>query len=266
MTSPRDIPLLLVTIMLVGCSAASDKPSDMPTPSAANTTVASLRNYASSGVAHIVRDDMVLSGRVTSSDAEGNFYRSFVVQDATGGVEVLVDMYDLSAIYPEGTLLSLHLAGCAVAIDDGVLQVGSKAAEYDTRLLEPIASRQLIDRVVRRSDDVVVVEAEPMRIADMDMSACGRKLRIDSLHLVAASSVDTLAGMTLSDARWSGTTLFCDERGDSIAVVTSPYARFAEERVPHGELSITGILSWAAYAGAGCYHLRMSYAEDCAVY
>ena len=226
MTSPRDILLLLVTITLVGCSAASDKPSDMPTPSAANTTVATLRGYASSGVAHLVRDDMVLSGRVTSSDAEGNFYRSFVVQDATGGVEVLVDMYDLNAIYPEGTLLSLHLAGCAVAIDDGVLQVGSKAAEYDTRLLEPIAS----------------------------------------LHLVAASSVDTLAGMTLSDARWGGTTLFCDERGDSIAVVTSPYARFAEERVPHGELSITGILSWAAYAGAGCYHLRMSYAEDCTVY
>lgn len=266
MLSPRDILLLLVTITLVGCNGASDKPSNIPTPSAANTTVATLRNYASEGVAHIIRDDMVISGRVTSSDAEGNFYRSLVVQDATGGVEVLVDMYDLSAIYPEGTLLSLHLMGCAVAVEDGILQVGSRAPEYATRLLEPIASRQLIDRVVRRSDDVAVVEAQRMRIADMDMSACGRKVRIEPLHLVAASSVDTLAGMTLGDARWGGTTLFYDECGDSVVVVTSPYARFAEERVPLDELSITGILSWATYAGERCYHLRMSYGEDCTLY
>lgn len=238
----------------------------MPAPSAANITVAHLRDYASEGVAHIIRDDMVLRGRVTSSDVEGNFYRSIVVQDATGGVEVLVDMYDLSAIYPEGTLLSLHLMGCAVAIDDGVLQVGSQAPKYETRLLEPIASRQLIDRVVRRSNDVAVLEAQRMRIAEIDMSACGCKVRIDSLHLVAASSVDTLAGMTLDDAQWSGTTLFYDERGDSVAVVTGPYARFAGERVPLDELSVTGILSWATYAGRKCYHLRMSHAEDCVIY
>lgn len=37
-----------------------------------------------------ITDDLVIKGQVTTSDASGNFYKSFYIQDETGGIEIKV--------------------------------------------------------------------------------------------------------------------------------------------------------------------------------
>ena len=58
--------------------------------------------------------------------------------------------------------------------------------------------------------------------------------------------------------------LFKDSRGDSIAVYTSDYARYADRRPPCDSMTLTGVLQWAKYNGTKeCYHLKMRYERDC---
>ena len=37
-----------------------------------------------------IKDDIVIAGKVSTSDRTGNFYRSFYIQDETGGIEIKI--------------------------------------------------------------------------------------------------------------------------------------------------------------------------------
>ena len=85
--------------------------------------------------------------------------------------------------------------------------------------------------------------------------------------LKSGSYVRTGWGGVLADACWRGYSLFKSKSGDSIAVYTRDYARFAESAIPLGEVSLSGIVEWAKYnGGSECYQLKMRYAEDCIEY
>ena len=260
----RRLVYILICLVLVSCYNAADKPRIWPELPQANTTVSTFRNHILGTHSHVVEDDVVLVGRVISSDVEDNFYRSIVVDDGTGAVKVMVGVSPLAADYPEGLEVSLRLRGCYAAYQRGVAVVGAEAEEYEAYDVGYLASREAVDRVVVRGADVEVQEPRRVEIADLRPSDCGRLVRVGGLHLVASTSIDTLAGDMLGDAHWRGYSLFKDDAGDSIAVYTRDYARFADRHIPLEELSICGIVGWAAYdGGRECYQLKMRYAEDC---
>ena len=251
-------------MLLVGCHNAADKPlitPDMPTPT---TTIARLHDVVGSGGVAL-GDDVVVEGRVVSSDVDENFYRTLVVEDEGAAVEVMAGMSELAAYYPVGLRVALRLGGCYANYGYGVLQVGRKGV--GSYAVDYLASREALDRVIVRSDDVAEVEPAVITIAELDRSMCGRLVSIEALHLVSASSVDIEAGELLSDARWTGYTLFKDERGDSVALYTRDYARYAQAHIPGGEVAITGIVQWGKYdGGKECFQLKMRYESDCAVH
>lgn len=259
----RLIISLSIALLLVGCSDASDRDT-FYSPGVANITVAELRGMLSTVRPTTIDEDFVLSGRVISSDEEGNIYATLHIDDGTGAVAVQVDMYDLHTLYPEGLRLSLHLRGCAVAFIRGVLTVGLPAPSYDYDGVEPIASPQYIARVLRRGDDVLRVEPLSLPISALRREHCGRSVAIEGLTLRAATSIEEYDDATLEDAIWEGSVLFEDAVGDTIAIYTSSYARFAEERVPRSVERVMGIIEWGRYGqGEECYQIVMSHVEDC---
>jgi hypothetical protein len=97
---------------------------------------------------------------------------------------------------------------------------------------------------------------------------CGRLVTIRDVYATESTSIDTLTGETLDDALWLGSALFKDISGDSIAVVITSYANYANRPLPLSKVSITGILEWGSYASSSkeCYHISMRYESDCEVY
>lgn len=261
----RNILYIILCFVLVSCYNVADKPHicpDLPTPT---ITVAELKTRIVGTHPHEIEHDVVVVGRVVSSDAEENFYRSMVVDDGTGAIEVMMGISPLAADYPEGLMVALCLEGCYVSYQRGVATAGTLAPTYESYDVGYLASRETIDRVVVRGGDVEVLEPRTMGIAELQRDDCGRLVRIDGLHLVDASSVGD--DETIYDAQWAGYSLFKDGAGDSIAVYTRNYARFAEEHIPVEEVSLCGILEWSAYnGGKECYQLKMRYAKDCVAY
>lgn len=257
----------ILCFMLVGCyNAADESHIVVPLPSP-TTTIKSLKERIVGTRPMRIEQDIVVVGRIISSDRDENFYRSIVVDDGTAAIEVMMGITPLAADYPEGLEVALCLEGCYIAYQRGVAVVGTEAAEYESYDVGYLASREAVDRVVVRGSSVEVQSPRNVTVAELQYADCGRLMRVDGLHVVGSTSIDTLAGDVLSDARWRGYALFKNDVGDSIAVYTRDYARFAEDAIPLVDVSLSGVVEWARYnGGRECYQLKMRYEEDCSIY
>lgn len=263
----RHILCITMIFLLIGCQRVTDKfvmEGDIPSP---NATIATLRDHIAGIGGVTIVDDVVVVGRVTSADSEDNFYGSLVVEDDSGAVEVVIGTPNLEADYPLGLRVALQLQGCYADYSRGVLQVGSEAPEYEYYRVGNLASPERVDRVVLRSSDVVPPMPGQMTIADLRSSMCGQLVEVRGLALMDSSSIDTLAGEALGRAVWRGYSMFRDAQGDTIAVYTRDYARYAEHRIPSDSVNIVGILQRDKYRGGEeCYYLKMRYEADCSLY
>lgn len=256
-----------IAMLMVGCYNNTDTPMLNAELPAANTTIAQLHSITSQLETSVIEHDVVVAGRVTTSDHSGNFYQTIMVEDSTAALELLVGGYSLSSQYPEGLLVGLRLKGCATEYRHGVLRVGSKANSYDSYDVDYLASRERIDEVIVRSLDVEPVTPQRRTITELDASACGRLTTIESLHLIHSTSIDTLRGETLDLARWSGYAMFVDSQSDTLVVYTSEYADYAEHHIPQSELSLTGIVQYGKHPNnREYYQLKMRYEEDARTY
>ena len=253
------IPLLWV----LGCSDMAEPALGGSLP-IATTTMEHLRNDIVGNRSALIGEDVIVEGYVISSDEDDNFYRTMVVDDGTAAVEVMMGLTPLHTAYPVGLRVALCLRDCYAAYSYGVLQVGRRAEEYENYAVEYLGSREAVDRVVRRGAEVGNIRAMRRKITELSDADLGRFVEIEGLHLVASSSVDTHAGEPLEDALWGGYAMFKDESGDSIAVYTRSYARYAENYIPSGEVTLRGLVQWGRYnGGRECYQLKMRYERDC---
>ena len=83
-------------------------------------------------------DECVIKGQVVSSDEQGNFYKSFYIQDETGGIEIKVGKNGLYNDYKIGQWVYVDCCNLTVGAYYGMIQIGYKdeTGEYDTAYLE----------------------------------------------------------------------------------------------------------------------------------
>lgn len=61
-------------------------------------------------------DETVIKGRITTTDQPGNFYKSFYIQDETGGIEIKVGKNSLYNDYLEGQTVYVNLEGLTLGM------------------------------------------------------------------------------------------------------------------------------------------------------
>lgn len=122
----RRLPLLCAFLLLTGCyDSRFGERSGGEEPEPATATIAQLRQlYA--GTTFVIATDVVVSGRVNTSDAEENFYRTFCVEEDGAGLEVMAGIDQLHNDFPPGSRITLRLKGLALGESRGILQVGRK--------------------------------------------------------------------------------------------------------------------------------------------
>ncbi len=214
------------------------------------------------GEPYVVREDMTVGGYVVSDDRPGNFFRSFIIDDGSGAVEVRAGFYDLHALFPRGRRVVVRLRGLAVGMYDGVVQLGAGVNDWSSYRVEEFGSRVLLDRYVQR--DTVFRQTEPLElgIGSLEERYCGRLVRVSGLCRSGGSTTwaDTGAG---GGTPATGMVWFRDAVGDSVVVVTSGYASFAGDSVPAGKVALTGILVYGKFDGTrDGFALKLRDTED----
>jgi hypothetical protein len=219
--------LFVILILLGSCSAPELDSAPFPLP---NATIAEVRAMAEAGYRE-VESDIVIVGRVASSDSTGNIYRRVVVEDGTAGAELLTGFYDNYLFLPEGANIAIHLRGLAIDTKDGVLRIGTPADKGTSLAPQMFVSVALWRRYVSLGGSVERVAPAELLLGEPFDHLVGRLVCVRDVSLATPDSTT-----------WGGRHLFCNPEGDSLWVTTNPYATFALNTIPHTPLTLQGIL------------------------
>lgn len=252
--------IILSLVLIAGCSNYDVPPKESATPEATNITIGDLHKLCGSRTIDI-NDDIIIGGYVTSSDKAENFYKSFTIEDATGGTEIMAGIFDTYNIYPIGTYLTIRLNGCCIGEHYGVMQIGLKAAAYSAYPTEHFASQVLLDKHIRRYDITRNIAPQPLEISALYTLECGRLINIGPLHHLQEESAALWDGN--ENGYWGGYNIFEDRYGERIVVYTSTYATYAKHQIPSAEVAITGILQRGKVDGKEYYMIKMRDEKDC---
>jgi len=228
--------ILIATLLLCsGCYDTHRTPQTEPDAMLANTKIGALRPLCYGGCYNIT-DSIICVGSVTSSDSEGNFYRSVFIEDNTGAIEVKLGIYNISSLYPIGSKVALHLKGCAIMLDNNILQVGLPPYSYSTYLRE-FEAQQIIDQHIILSNSIEYVTPRLLSIAQLDTSLCGQFVRLENLY-----------HSQLYDNK-EGYYRFIDNENREIFIYISPYANLFLQQMPDAIVAIQGILYHESVGG-----------------
>lgn len=123
-----------------------EEPAELqPAKMVANTTIADLTKLYTTGTPKTLTESKIISGVVSTTDQPGNFYKSFYIQDETGGIEIKIGKNALYNDYRPGQTIFVDCADLTVGMygykagqGNGMVQVGFKdpTGEYETSYIE----------------------------------------------------------------------------------------------------------------------------------
>jgi hypothetical protein len=222
---------LLIFILFTGLlsSCIEDNFDQPPTTGSdpnieVTATIAELKAMYT-GTAMELSDTLVISGIVVADDESGNFYKSIVIQDATGGILIRMNSTTLYQTYPVGRRLFIKLGGMWIGEYNGLIQLGVGKSLGTINEVDPIPST-LFDTFILRgtmNNDVIPVD---VNILDLDDSYQNMLIRLQNVQYIVADTNKTYApGLT------SQSIYLEDCGGNQIIVRTSGYSTFANAPV-----------------------------------
>ncbi len=239
---------VLAVLLLAGCN--DDKPRETVMPPI-TTTIGELRDLFE-GTTLEITNEITVEGRVTTHDRNANFYRTFCIESDGAALEIMAGLDHLHNDYPEGCRVAVRLQGWALGESRGVLQAGRMPAAGSGYATDYLASRAALDRMVVRDGNTPLkpLEPTPCKIGELTPRMCGTLIRIEGMHYAPVSVA--LSG-------WGGYKRFANGQGEHIHTYVREYADFAEDDIPAGRGSLTGILQYDDDKG---YILKIRDAND----
>ncbi|HHH52928.1 MAG TPA: DUF5017 domain-containing protein [Bacteroidetes bacterium] len=190
-----------------------------------NTTIAGIKALHSSGGFETITDDLVFSAIVIANDSTGNFYKKIVVQDETGGLEILIDGRDLYGKYPVGRKVFVKAKDLVVGDDYGIVQLGALLSDG---ALVSIPFQQVGDIVVGGSlnNPITAKELSFSQVTDNDLSTL---VKFNDVEFSSSELGSTFADGT---AHVDKNRILEDCSKKEFIIRTSGYAEFANDTLP----------------------------------
>ena len=193
--------------------------------------------------------DEAIEGYVISSDEGGNFYKKIYIQNAdkNQGLSVAIDKSGLYTEFPVGAKVQLRLKDLTTQLNNSAIEVGhgtytAKSGRVSVgTMAEAIYKKHLFDTGERKT----VAELAKVSNSIQEVST---EAHVDQLITLKGVHFPTDAvGKTLYDKSnaLGGATNYklTDANGKTIIFRTSSYAKFKDEKVPAGEVEVTGVLT-----------------------
>jgi len=234
------LPFLLAALGAFVFSSCIDETFDQPptdgTPlpdGIANTSIKELKARHTLGELETITEDLVIRGIVVADDASGNWYRTFVLQDETGGIEVTLDLAGSYVFYPEGREVAIKCNGLVLGDYNDLVQLGGYIAFDNT--LGPIAG---VTGHLIKGALTDLPAPKVMTFGQLTSDDVSTLVTFDNVQFVKSDTATTLADGP-HEAAYNLNIENC--AFETIVLRTSGFADFADENVPNGGGSITGI-------------------------
>jgi hypothetical protein len=200
-----------------------------------NITIKALKSKYTPGKLQVITEDLILKGTIIADDASGNWYRTFVVQDETGGIEVLINIADSYVYYPAGREVYIKLKNLVLGDYNNLIQLGGFIQEDNS--LGPIID---INGHLIKSVKKGLPAPKVKKITELTLDDVSTLVQIKDVQFISADTIRTFADAVTKTA-YNRTLEDCNKK--TVLVRTSGYATFAGTKLPKGNGTFTGVLS-----------------------
>lgn len=232
------IKIVLIALFFSGCASQPDVPHVVIPEGSEKVSVAYLKSiYERTPVA--VDREIYIQARVVSSDNHGNFYKTMVVEDETGGIAVRIDLENYYRKYDKGSLVKINCNSLVLSDYGGVIQLSAYVYDQTAQYIGYIPANRL-DAIISldRKNDKEVVPAEAA-IAALTPNHISRAVRFSRVQFV-----DEELGLEWTEDGADTDRHIVDGNGNRLIVRTSAHAVFATRLLPAGSGSIQGVLGY----------------------
>jgi len=245
----RKIALNLILVLLFSCVKTDD--FDIPEIHTldlgitANTTIQAIKNAFEQSQKELftfdVEDNSIIEGYVISSDEAGNFYKVLVIQDksenATAGVEILIDTKSYFTKYNFGRKIHVKMAGLSMKNHQGKYKIGFNLKNDVVEIPET-----LLDDFIFRTTETVTIIPKTLEISQFTKSEINTFVRLENMQFNYDEIGKTYAGEQFDQ--------FNGERGLKqcnnllpITLSTSTYSDFKSNLIPNKKGSLEAIFT-----------------------
>ena len=107
------LAICALALLLCGCSEPIPAPEFNDKPYGL-ISIAHLKTMAKSEP-HTITEDISIEGYVVANDLYGEYYKSIVICDDSGGIEISVDARQTAKIFPGAAKVTLHCTSLSIA-------------------------------------------------------------------------------------------------------------------------------------------------------
>lgn len=216
---------------------------------ATNITLANFKALAPATGYVLISTDQIFDGYVTSSDENGNFYKTISFQDKpenpTAALQIEVDKSSNYADFPVGSHIRINAKGLRLGTDRGVVKIGSVDPTYDIgRIPGSLVSRYISG--VCNGNGLEVVALKPLELATLkiaqDEKYINMLVKVPNVQFAAGELgkkyIDYVAGAGVDTDR-----NIVDQSGNATTIRNSGFASFGSTLLPEGKGNLTFVVS-----------------------
>lgn len=227
---------------LAGCRPASVIPPDdpagpnIPTPPGETQTVSvAWLKTLYNGAPVRITDEIRIAGAVISDDRQGNFYKTLVVDDGTGGIEIGLDMEQIFKRFWIHSRVTVRCNGLWLGSYGGTLQLGAEPfGDYQTQALSEV---EIAEHLAVDKTHYGEVTAHTLTIPELSLRRVSTFVAFENVRFVEADE-----GLCWAETPSATNRTLVDPDGNTLLVRTSRHATFARFPLPRGTGRIEGIL------------------------
>ena len=231
------LAICVLALLLCGCSEPNPAPEFNDRPYGL-ISIAHLKTMAKSEP-HTITEDISIEGYVVANDLYGEYYKSIVICDDSGGIEISVDARQTAKIFPGAAKVTLHCTSLSIADYYGRVVIGAKSNEYGIGRIEEenFARFFIIDKL-----SPTATEPTKMTINAISAKDVGNYVEIADVSFTDAEGlrwcdIDTATGEAITTTRQ-----LTDQQGNTLLVRTIAQCSYATERLPSGRGKVRGII------------------------
>ena len=193
--------------------------------------------------------DIIVKGYVISSDAKGNYFREFYMQDAaenpTAGIKIAINLNNSYNKFNFGREIYIRLKGLYVGevnSGDGVITIGGKVSTTDVKEIQSVALNQISTHFFRSTETAIITPKE-VSLAGLNASDIGTFITVNGVFFPSDLEGKTYVDPT-EDFDTQRKIQTCQTVGYAdLLIETSSFASFANKALPIGGGFLNAVVS-----------------------
>lgn len=205
-----------------------------------NATLNDLKAVFVPGTIKVIEEDHIIKATVIADDASGNFYKTLVIQDETGGIELKINGIGLFNQFPIGREIFIYAKGLSIGDYNGLPQLGG-GTYLDGAGLERIAGIEetLIPSYITAGKRDQFITPATKSINSLTTNDLSTLIRLENVQFREGSLNKPYAD-AITQFSVNHQVEDCDE--NELILRTSGFADFASALTPGGNGTLVGVL------------------------